>query len=177
MNLVLIGYRGTGKSTIGRVLAGRLGMSYIELDDRIVQKAGKEIPEIVAASGWDHFRDIESEVVREVSRLDGCLLDTGGGVILRPENVPELRRKGVVFWLRAEIPDIVERIQGGDQRPSLTGSRSFTEEVEEVLAERTPLYEAAADEVVDTSVLSEEEAVEHIARVFRERMGGKGGNP
>lgn len=171
MNLVLIGYRGTGKTTIARALAERLAMRAISLDEEIVARAGRSIPEIVEAQGWEGFRDLESEVVRDAAARDGCVLDTGGGVILRPGNVERLRRNGVLFWLRAEVADIVARIGGDDQRPSLTGAKSFTEEVGEVLAARRPLYEAAADEVIDTSALSIDEAVERIARRFRERAG------
>ena len=162
MNLVLIGYRGTGKTAIGRLLAERLGLRYVGLDDELVRRAGKPIPEVVAESGWDHFRDLESDVVRDTSAGDGCVLDTGGGAILRPENVDNLRRNGKVFWLQATVADIVERIGGDDQRPSLTGAKSFTDEVEEVLAERTPKYQAAADEVVDTSGRSLEQVAEAI---------------
>ncbi len=172
MNLVLIGYRGTSKTIVGRQLAERLGMTYIGMDDEIVRRAGKSVPEIVEESGWEAFRDLESEVVSDGAARDGCILDTGGGAILRDENVANLRRTGVVFWLQASVPDIVGRIGGDDQRPSLTGTKSFTEEVEEVLAERTPKYAAAADEAVNTSALSIEERVEHIAKVFQERSAG-----
>lgn len=167
MNLVLIGYRGTGKSTIGRVLAGRLGLRYVGLDGEIVRRAGKSIPEIVAVSGWPAFRDLEAEVVRDVAALDGCVLDTGGGAILRPENVERLRAGGIVFWLRASVPDIVRRIGIDPNRPSLTGDKSLTEEVEEVLAERTPRYAAAADAEVDTSALGIDEAADRIAGEYR----------
>jgi shikimate kinase len=170
MNLVLIGYRGTGKSTIGRALASRLNLRYVGLDGEIVRRTGKPIPDIVAAAGWPGFRDLEAEVVRDAAALDGCILDTGGGAILRPENAERLRARGVVFWLRAAVPDIVRRIGGDANRPSLTGEKSLTEEVEEVLAERTPKYAAAADVEVDTSALSAEEAVDRIAEEFLRRM-------
>lgn len=167
MNVVLIGYRGTGKSTLARLLARRLDFEYLGLDDEIVRRAGKTIPEIVEAEGWDAFRDLESEVVRESSARDRCVLDTGGGVVLRDENLRHLERGGVVFLLVSEIADIVKRIQGDTQRPSLTGARSFTEEVEEVLRERQPKYRAAAQHVVDTSRLTPEEAVAAIEEQFR----------
>lgn len=167
MNIVLIGYRGTSKTVVGRKLADKLGMTYVGMDDEIVRRAGKPIPQVVEESGWEHFRDLESEVVRESAARDNCILDTGGGAILRAENVDHLRRNGLVFWLQASIPDIVSRIGGDDQRPSLTGTKSFTAEVAEVLAERTPKYAAAAHETVDTSALTIDERVEHISEVFR----------
>jgi shikimate kinase len=171
-NLVLIGYRGTGKSTIGRALAARLGLTYLGLDAEIVRRAGKSIPEIVAEAGWPAFRDLESEVVREAAGRRDHAIDTGGGAVLRPENVAGLRRSGVLFLLTATVADIVARIGGDAGRPSLTGKKSFVEEVEEVLAERRPKYEAAADETVDTSTLSVEEAVERIAASYLRRTGG-----
>jgi len=169
MNIVLIGYRGTSKTVVGRKLAKKLGMVYVGMDDEIVRRAGRPIPEVVKEFGWDRFRDIESEVVRESAGRDNCVLDTGGGVILRDDNVEHLRRNGLVFWLQASVPDIINRIGDDDQRPSLSGTKSFTDEVADVLAERTPKYAAAAHETIDTSALSIDERVEHIARVFAER--------
>lgn len=165
MNLVLIGYRGTGKSAVAKLLAERLGMEVVSLDAEIVRQAGP-IPEIVAKHGWPHFRDIESEVTKRVAARDGILIDSGGGVILRPENVENLRRSGRLIWLRASVPVIVKRIESGTQRPALTEGKSFTEEVEDVLRERTPLYEAAAHEQVDTDQLDLEQVAEEVRRLF-----------
>jgi shikimate kinase len=167
LNLVLLGYRGTGKSTLGKLLAQRLGFRYVGLDDEIVRVAGRTIAEIVEADGWGAFRDLEAEVVRETSLLDRCVLDTGGGVVLRDENVRHLQRNGVMFLLVSEIGDIVARIEGGTGRPSLSGDKSFTEEVEEVLRERQPKYRAAAHHVIDTSRLPPAEAVDLIEDLFR----------
>lgn len=167
MNLVLIGYRGTGKSTVGKLLAQRLGYRYVGLDDEIVRLAGRTIPEIVEAGGWETFRDLEAEVVRQTAVLDRCVLDTGGGVVLRDENVRHLQRNGVLFLLVSEIGDIVARIESGTSRPSLTGNKSFTVEVEEVLRERQPKYQAAARHVIDTSRLPSAEAVDLIEELFR----------
>jgi len=150
MNLVLIGYRGTGKSSVGRILAGRLGRELVSTDAAVVQRANLAVPDIVARYGWDHFRDLETQVCRELATKDGLILDTGGGAILRPENVACLKAGGVLFWLTAEVGTIAVRIGGDTQRPSLTGTKSFTEEIEEVLRERLPKYEAAADHRIAT---------------------------
>lgn len=171
MNIVLIGYRGTGKTTVGHILAKRLGMRYVGLDAEIVRRTGKSIPEIVGEQGWEGFRNLESEVVRETSGMDGCILDTGGGVILRDENVTRLRSNGIIFWLQASVDDILNRIRNDTQRPSLTGNRTFTEEVKDVLAERLPKYAAAADYSVNTSNVSAQEAAALIIQLFRERAG------
>lgn len=166
MNLVLIGYRGTGKSTVARLLAAQLAMEVVSLDAEIVKAAAGSIPEIVAAHGWPYFRDLESQVTKRVCTRDGIIIDAGGGVILRPENVTALRQTGKLFWLRASVPVIVARIEGGTQRPALTAAKSFTEEVEEVLRERTPLYAAAADVKIDTDRLTPEETATEVAGAF-----------
>lgn len=150
MNIVLIGYRGTGKSTVGQLLAKRLGHELVSTDAEIVRRANRSIPEIVQRFGWDYFRDLESEVLRDLAGKDGLILDTGGGAILRQQNVDCLKANGVLFWLTAEVPTIVARIGADTQRPSLTGTKSFTEEIEDVLRERRPKYQAAADHVIET---------------------------
>jgi len=165
MNLVLIGYRGTGKSEVAKLLGKRLGMEVVSLDAEIVRQEGS-IPDIVAKHGWSHFRDIESEVTKRVAARDGIIIDSGGGVILRPENVENLRCHGKLIWLRASVPVIVKRIESGTQRPALTEGKSFTEEVEDVLRERTPLYDAAAHARVDTDQLDLERVAEEVRRLF-----------
>lgn len=170
MNLVLIGYRGTGKSTVGKILAGWLGMRLVNLDEQIIAKAGLRIPELVAKFGWNHFRDLESEVVAAAVNGDNQVLDCGGGVILRDRNTALLKQAGPVVWLQASVPTIVSRIREDTERPSLTG-KSFTEEVAEVLGEREPKYRAAADQVVDTEGKSPEQVAELIADFFRNWKG------
>ncbi len=167
MNLVLIGYRGTGKSTVAKLLAAQLGMEVVSLDQEIVRHTGRSIPDIVAAHGWPHFRDLESEITARYAARDNIIIDAGGGVILRPQNVEHLRREGKLFWLRASVPVIVARIEGGSERPALTAGKSFTEEVEDVLRERTPLYAAAAHHAVDTDARTAAEVAAEIARRYR----------
>jgi shikimate kinase len=171
VNCVLIGYRGTGKSTIGRLVAPELGFEYVCLDEEIVGRAGLPIPGIVERHGWERFRDLESEVVEEFSARGGQVIDAGGGAIVRPRNAERLRAGGVVFLLEAEIADIVARIGSDDQRPSLTGTKSFTDEVAEVLEARRSLYREAAHHTIDTSALSAEDAAALIVRTFRAHLG------
>lgn len=150
MNIVLIGYRGTGKSSVATMLAGRLQWERVSTDAEIMARAKQSIPDIVQTSGWDYFRDLESEICRDVGSKDRLIIDTGGGAILRPQNVEALKTNGRLFWLTAEIPTIRARIGGDAQRPSLTGTKSFIEEIAEVLEERRPKYQAAADHVIPT---------------------------
>ena len=166
MNLVLIGYRGTGKSVVAGVLAARLHMTCVGMDARIVERAGLSIPEIVAKHGWSHFRDLESAEARALATRDNLVVDTGGGVIERPENIEALRATGVIIWLKASVDVIVARIQGGTQRPSLTPGKTFTEEVSEVLARRTPKYKAAAHDEVDTDLLTPATVVDRVVAIW-----------
>jgi len=163
MNIVLIGYRGAGKSSVASVLAGRLGWPCVSTDAEIVTRAKQSIPEIVKSLGWEHFRNLESEVCREVGAKDHLIIDAGGGAILRSENIEALKANGRLFWLTAEIPTIEARIGGDTQRPSLTGTKSFIEEIAGVLEERRPKYRAAADHVIPT----DRQSVAQVADAIR----------
>lgn len=169
MNIVLIGYRGTGKSTIAEILAKHLSMRVVGMDAEIVRRAGKSIPEIVEESGWEHFRDMESQVAADFGSQDDLIIDAGGGVIVRDKNVESLKKNGVVFWLTADEQTIVQRIKDDTQRPSLSGLKSFVEEVAEILAERGPKYKAAADHTVDTVKNTAEEAAQTIIRILKKQ--------
>lgn len=172
MNLILIGYRGAGKSSVGRLLAERLGWDLISTDAEIVRKAGLPVPDIVQRFGWDHFRNLESAVCRELADKDHLIIDTGGGAILRPQNVENLKATGSLVWLTVEVRTIIERIGGDTQRPSLTGAKSFTDEVEEVLRERQPKYQAAADHIVATDEKSLAEVADMIMALLQTRSSG-----
>ncbi len=167
MNIVLIGYRGVGKSEVGQILARRLGMEYVGMDAAIVARAGMPIPEIVAQHGWPYFRDLESQEARELAQRDNIVIDTGGGVIERPENIEVLQKAGCIFWLRAQVATIVGRIQGGTERPALTAGKTFTEEVAEVLERRTPLYAGAAHHAIETDALTPDEVAERIISLWQ----------
>ncbi|MEW6441098.1 MAG: shikimate kinase [bacterium] len=175
MNVVLIGYRGCGKSTVARLLGMRLGMPVVSLDEEIVKRAGKRIPEIVAESGWEAFRTLESEITACYADKDGWIIDAGGGVVLRGENVRRLRRRGVLVWLTAAPAVLCGRIRDGTERPALKEGKTFLEEVEEVLAERTPLYAAAAHLTVETGALQPEAVAARVLELLEgERCWGLG---
>ena len=162
MNIVLIGYRGTGKSTVGKLLAARLGHELVSTDAEIVKRAKRTIPEIVTQEGWEHFRNLESDICREFASRDKLVIDTGGGAILRAQNVEALKKNGTVFWLTASVETIGKRIGGDNQRPSLTGAKSFVDEIQDVLQERTPKYQAAADHKIATDDRSIDQLVETL---------------
>lgn len=166
MNIVLIGYRGGGKSTVAKLLASALQMPQVCLDEEIVKRAGRRIPEIVATHGWEHFRDLETEVVEIYAKKDEWIIDAGGGVVLREKNVLSLRRNGTLIWLTAPPSVLSQRIHGDSERPALKQGRTFLEEVEEVLQERLPLYGSAAHWTIDTADVSPEEVCRRIQRML-----------
>lgn len=162
MNVVLIGYRGTGKSTVGKLVAARLGRVLVSTDAEIVKLVGQSIPEIVEQHGWEYFRDLETKICQDLAGRDGVVIDTGGGAILRSQNVEGLKRTGKLFWLTAPVETIAKRIGADTQRPSLTGTKSFLDEIQDVLRERTPKYQAAADYIIETDGKSTTQVAEEI---------------
>ena len=168
MNIVLIGMRGSGKTVVGKLLAERLGKQFIEMDELIVQRAGLSIPEIVESYGWGKFRDVEEEITCEVAKLDNVVNATGGGVVTREENIRELKKKGKLVWLTVSLDTLLKRIGDDPSRPSLTG-RSQREDMEVVLTERSPVYEGAADVIIDTEDKTPEEIAEAIIKIYTER--------
>jgi len=162
MNIVLIGYRGTGKSTVAKILGQRLGREVLSTDTEIVTEAGQSIPQIVEQFGWDHFRKLETQMCQKLKEQTNLVIDTGGGLILKEENVKILKGNGTIFWLTAEVPTIVKRISGGTQRPSLSGNKTFVEEIEDILKERTPKYQAAAAHVIPTDQASPHQIADAI---------------
>ena len=162
MNVVLIGYRGTGKSTVGKIVAARLGRELLSTDTEIVRLAGQPISQIVEQHGWEYFRDLESKICQDLASKDGVVIDTGGGAILRPQNVEVLKRTGRLFWLTASVEVIAKRIGSDTQRPSLTGTKSFVDEIQDVLRERLPQYQAAADETIETGGKSVTQVADEI---------------
>jgi len=170
-NIVLIGMRGSGKTMVGAILAGRLHREMIPMDALIVYECGMTIPEIVAAHGWPRFREVEAQVARKVARLKGTINATGGGVVLDPQNVQALRETGIVFWLEVPVDTLLARIGEDPNRPSLTGRGSRREDMRATLAEREPLYRAAAHHAVSTDGRTPEQVADEIVRILREHHG------
>jgi shikimate kinase len=143
-------------------VAARLGRVLVSTDAEIVKLVGHSIPEIVAKNGWEYFRDLETKICQELAGRDGLIIDTGGGAILRSHNVEALKETGKLFWLTASVSTITARIGHDTQRPSLTGVKSFLDEVQDVLRERTPKYQAAADSVIETDGKSVTQVADEI---------------
>ena len=165
MNIILIGYRGSGKSTVGRRLAARLGMRFIDTDDLIQERQGVPILEIVKSQGWDHFRKLERTIIEEVSNGDYFIIAPGGGAVLDTDNVKALKRNGLMIWLKADPQILLQRMnqdpETNSRRPALTGKGAL-EEIQETLFMRKPFYESASKFQIDTSASDVEEVVETI---------------
>jgi shikimate kinase len=162
----LIGYRGTGKSTVARLLAQHLGWKWLDADAVLEARSGRTIADIFAHEGEPAFRDLEAEVLAELCTRSGCVIATGGGVVLREANRQRMRRAGRVIWLTANAETIWARLQAdaavGNVRPSLTvGGRA---EVQQLLQVREPLYRAAADKIIETGGRTPEEVAQEILR-------------
>lgn len=169
--LCLIGYRGTGKTTIARQVAARIGWTAVDADVEVERCAGRSIREIFEQQGEPAFRDHESAVVQELTARDRQVISLGGGVVLRSENRQALRR-GLVVWLQAEPAEIWERMQGDPatrhQRPNLKGGGLA--EIEELLAARVPLYRECADFEVATSGRTPEQVTDDVVCFFEQHF-------
>jgi shikimate kinase len=153
MNVFLIGYRCTGKTTVGAALAKRLNWDFVDTDRKVVETMGVSIVRMVEVHGWPFFREQECETLRALSAVDRQVVATGGGIVLDDRNIRTMKRSGRVVWLTASEKTIQARMLDDDatvdNRPMLTGE-GLIEEVSSVLSARTPLYEKAADYQTDT---------------------------
>lgn len=152
-NIFLIGFRCTGKSSVGKALAAKLGWQFLDTDSLLVSESGISIKEIVETHGWQTFRKLEHAIVEQVCTLDRRVVATGGGIILNADNVTLMKKSGRLVWLRAKPETIKTRMRQDrdtrDFRPALTSKDSIAE-IEETLLEREPHYRQAMDFLVDT---------------------------
>ena len=168
-NIFLIGYRCTGKTSAGKTLAAKLGLTFVDSDRVIVAEIGSSIAEFIAAKGWAAFREKERKVIDRLSEMDRQVVAAGGGAVVATENVRRMRSSGKVIWLQA-LPDTIRRRMQTDagtagNRPSLTGQGSL-EEIAAVLDERKHLYAGAAHHLIDTDDLDTDEVVEKIIEII-----------
>lgn len=162
-NIVLIGFMGTGKSTIGRVLSQRLGYRLIDTDAEIVRRCGREIHEIFNEKGEKYFREVESSIIDEVSKTDNVIIACGGGVVKNRDNVRKLKEKGFIVCLKADIDTIYKRVAYDGNRP-LAGGKT-KKDLQDLLNEREKLYESAYI-FIDTTDIKPSEAADSIINAF-----------
>jgi shikimate kinase len=171
--IALIGARGSGKTSVGRCLAQRLGWSFLDADAVLEERAGRSIKAIFDAEGEAGFRDRESAVLADLSPLSRHVLALGGGVIVRPENRTLLQRSAWVVWLTADVHTLSARLQHdastSERRPSLTGTASAgsPDEIAAVLRVREPHYRACADAIVITANRMLDAIAEEIAELWQ----------
>ena len=169
-NIVLTGFMGSGKSAVGRRVAGRLRFQFVDTDRLIVERAGMPVSEIFARHGEEHFRDLETEALESLDVRRGCVIATGGGVVVKERNRAILARLGFTVWLTASEDVIFHRVSRNDKRPLLqTGDPRAT--IRALLAARRPLYESAAQFTLDTSALSHDEAAGAVVAAARSAFG------
>lgn len=165
MNIFLIGFRCTGKTTIGRIIADTLQMGFIDADDEIVKQQGMPISDIVNKHGWDYFREKESCIIKEISDRGNHVVATGGGVVLNKDNVAHMKKSGIVIWLMANPETVKNRILQDEKtkqsRPSLT-SKGVIDEIEETMEIRKPYYQEAMDFYIDTNNIEVKEIADRI---------------
>ena len=153
MNIFLIGYRCTGKTTIGKQLAEKIGWRFVDADAELVSDQGMSVAKFVSLQGWDEFRRIETAVLKNLCGSNQQVIATGGGVVLAPENIKLMKENGVVIWLKATAETIYSRMSmdemTDEQRPALTDNKLW-DEILETLAHRRSSYEAAMNGFVDT---------------------------
>ncbi|OIO40419.1 MAG: hypothetical protein AUJ75_00215 [Candidatus Omnitrophica bacterium CG1_02_49_10] len=166
MNIILIGFMGTGKTAVAKRLAERLKKKYLSVDELIEKKAGKKISRIFSDDGERAFRDIESEAARELSGYKDAVIDAGGGIVIRKENMDNLSKAGIVVCLRADADTIWKRVKDEGHRPLLDVEDPGAK-IRELLGAREEFY-GKIKHSVDTSSMSVDEVVAKIEKIAGE---------
>ena len=162
-NIFLIGFMGCGKSTMARMLSERLQMSLIEMDETIETEAGMSINQIFETYGEQHFRDLESQFILRIMEKGGAVVSCGGGAILRPKNVENMKKNGKVIYLAATPETIYKRVRHSTNRPLLNGNMNV-EHITTLMNQRIPRYEAAADIIIDVDGKEKKDILEELIK-------------
>ena len=172
MNLILCGMMGAGKTTIGIKIAELTGRRWYDTDGCIVDKHGK-ISDIFEYYGEAHFRKLETDIVRELSKKDGLVISSGGGLVLKKENNELLQKNGKIVFLRASIETLAKRLKVDGERPLLqTSTENIRDRLANLLKERSPIYEHVADYIVDVDDKTPEEIAKEIVKTVEKDGAG-----
>lgn len=147
-NIVLVGFMGSGKTTVGKLISERMGMPIIDMDQLIVERQGKSINDIFADEGEAHFRQLERELTQELAATSGNIISTGGGIVLNPDNITDFEKNGLVVCLLVDAETVLDRVRHDTSRPLLAGDKA--QKVLNLLNTRRSLYESIAH-TIDTS--------------------------
>jgi shikimate kinase len=161
-SIALIGFMGSGKTTVARILAGKTGKRLVELDRLIEINAGCTIPEIFSSRGETAFRELEIEAVKEVSSAANQVISCGGGVVLNKINIDRLKEHAIVVYLEVKPDEIMSRMQGQPVNKPVLRDPGDYDEVKELISFREPFYKAHADIVIESSSLTAEETARQI---------------
>lgn len=174
-NIILVGYMGCGKTTVGKNLARICGYTFLDTDERIEEKQGRSISDIFATDGENAFRDMETECIREMleENLEGMVISTGGGMVLREENRKLLKELGIVVLLKIEPETVYDRIKGDTKRPLLQCEDPLTR-IREMMLQRAEYYEKAAHEIVQVDGKKQQEIAELIFSICNNKERKQG---
>lgn len=161
MNIYLIGFMGTGKSAVGRALQKETGFQMIDMDAEIVRREGREISEIFKIEGEEYFRDLETRILEELEKKDHSIVSCGGGIVLKDINRAIMRRSGITVLLTAHPDTILNRVKNDHSRPLLEGKKDITS-IREMIQQRMPYYEKAANVIVPTDEKTPEQLAKRI---------------
>lgn len=172
-NIILIGFMGTGKTSLGKAAAEKLKIPFMDTDDLIVEREGMTINEIFAGKGEEYFRSLETQLITELQDMEGGhVIAVGGGLPLREENRPLLKKLGRVIYIRTSPRILASRLETDTKRPVLKqGEGTILEKVERILSEREPKYKDAADIVIENDGMSFYTITKKLADIYRQ--GGK----
>ncbi len=173
MNIVLIGYRCTGKTSVGRKISERLRIPFYDTDELINKHTGKTVKQIVDKGGWDLFRREEKAVIRALSSLAETVIAVGGGAVMDAENREALSKNGLFLWLTADVSTIIERMRNdrtGDERLPPLASDCAEKETSEILRRRIPIYRRLADFTIDTSGRGIDAVADEFSNLFIRRI-------
>ncbi len=168
-NIALVGFMGSGKSTVGRALSQKMGYLFIDLDRRIEKSTGRFIPEIFKRDGEDTFRQIEAAVLKDVLAAKKAVVSCGGGIVLREENRDILKQKAIVIYLKAETDELFRRVGATGSKRPLLNVEDPKAEIKRLVEEREPLYQSVANMTINTAGETINNIVETIIKELKTR--------
>jgi shikimate kinase len=164
-NIVLVGFMGSGKTTVGKLIAEQTGMPLLDMDSIIEDRAGKTINEIFSDEGEAHFRAMERSLVQELAATEGNIISTGGGIVLNPQNIADFEKEGLVVCLLVDAETVLDRVQHDTSRPLLAGDKAA--KIIELLESRKSLYESITHRIDTSGRPSPEPTAQEIIELYR----------